>query len=91
MRTDEIKIDVVADLTDAPGWMDMKRDYLNFAVSRHKDATGQVIDPEEQLCHTVEKIDDFLGQNGRFIVARSATGDLLGMVLLLHLANGKGE
>ena len=91
MGADEIRIDVVTDLADAPGWMDMSRDYLNFAVARHEEATGQVIDPENQLRHTVAQINEFLGQDGRFIVARSREGDLLGMVLLHRLENGKGE
>ncbi|MEM1284302.1 MAG: GNAT family N-acetyltransferase [Pseudomonadota bacterium] len=91
MTADETKIDVVTDLAEVPGWIDMKRDYLRFAVARHQDATGQVIDPEEQLQHTVAQIDEFLGPDGRFIVARSPDGDLIGMVLLHRLTNGKGE
>ena len=91
MNAEDIRIDLVTDLSEVPGWIDMKRDYLRFAVSRHKEATGQEIDPEEQLSHTVARIDDFLGSDGRFIVARNPEGDLIGMVLLHRLANGKGE
>lgn len=91
MNTEDIRVDVVTDLADAPDWISMKRDYLEFAVARHQGATGQVIDPEEQLRHTVAKIEDFLGKDGRFIVARNVQGDLVGMVLLHRLATGKGE
>lgn len=91
MTADEIRIEVLRDLADVPGWIDMKQEYLGFAVARHKEATGQVVDPEEQLRQTVEQIDEFLGPDGRFIVARSREGDLIGMVLLHRLANGKGE
>lgn len=91
MHADDIRIDVVTDLADAPGWIDLKREYLALAVARHQEATGQVVDPEEQLRQTVARIDECLGPDGRFIVARTAQGTLIGMVLLHRLANGKGE
>ncbi len=91
MRAGDIRIEVVTDLADAPGWIDMKLEYLNFAVARHEEATGQLVDPEEQLRQTVAQIDEFLGPDGRFIVARSSEGELIGMVLLHKLPNYKGE
>ena len=91
MNADDIRIEVVTDLADAPGWIDMQRDYLIYAVERHEEVTGQHIDPEEQLGHTADRIDAFIGQDGRFIVAKSSDGALVGMVLLHRLANGKGE
>lgn len=84
-------INVIDDLTDAPGWIEMSREYLTYAVARHQEATGENIDPEEQLEQTVAQIDKFLGSDGRFIVAKDADGTLIGMVLLHRLASGKGE
>ncbi|PUB11872.1 GNAT family N-acetyltransferase [Yoonia sediminilitoris] len=91
MDSDNVKIEVITDLAAAPGWIDMKREYLNYAVAKHKEVTGQTVDAEDQLRQTVEHIDEFLGPKGRFIVARTAENELLGMVLLFRLANGKGE
>ena len=91
MRTDAGTIDVIDNLASAPGWIDMQREYLNDAVAKHKEATGQSVDAEDQLRQTVEHIDRFLGPNGRFIVSRTAGNELLGMVFLLRLENGKGE
>jgi len=91
MTTEEFKIEVVTDLADLPGWIDLNREYLNFAVARHEEATGQVVDPESQLHQTVSHIDEFLGPDGRFIAAQNSNGDLIGMVLLHRIANGKGE
>jgi ribosomal protein S18 acetylase RimI-like enzyme len=91
MSVDDITIDVVTDLAEAPGWIDMKREYLSFAVARHEEATGQIVDPEVQLRQTVAEFDEFLGPDGRFIVARNLEGELIGMVLLHRIANGRGE
>ena len=46
MSAGEILIEVVTDLAEVPGWMDMKREYLKFAVARHEEATGQVVELE---------------------------------------------
>ncbi len=67
------------------------RDYLKFGIARHEEATGQKIDLERQIQKTVANVGEFLGSNGRFVVAQHLNGDLLGMVLLNRLANGKGE
>ena len=91
MNADMIGIDIVTDLAEVPGWIDMKREYLDYATARHKAATGQDIDAAEQLRHTVEHIDEFLGPDGRFIAARTGNGRLVGMVLFHKLASGKGE
>ncbi|MEM6482247.1 MAG: GNAT family N-acetyltransferase [Pseudomonadota bacterium] len=91
MSDSDITIEMVTDLAQAPGWIDMKREFLTLAAARHLNATGQVLDLEEQLHHTVAKIDTFLGEDGRFFVARSEAGKLVGMVLLHRLASGKGE
>ncbi len=91
MDTDSTSIEVIGDLADAPGWIEMKREYLAFAVARHAEATGQNVDPEDQLRQTIDNIDEFLGPDGRFIVARDRAGRLLGMVMLHRMASGKGE
>lgn len=91
MADDFATIEVIRDLDADPGWVDMQREYLNYAAARHREATGQTVDAEDQLRQTVDHIDDFLGPDGRFIVARNADLELLGMVLLHRMANGKGE
>lgn len=91
MTADEIKIDVVTDLADVPGWIDMVRDYLEFAVIRHVDATGQFVVLDGQLNQTVAQIGKFIGPDGRFIIAKNVEGSLVGMVMMHRLANGKGE
>lgn len=91
MASDDIEINVVTDLADAPGWLDMSREYLDFAVIRHYDATGQRVDPEDQLNQTAGQIGKFLGPDGRFLAARDPQGRLVGMVVMHRLANGKGE
>lgn len=91
MTSDAIKVEVITDLADAPGWAEMMREYLHFAAARHREATGEIVDPDEHMKLTTEKIDHYLDQDGRFIVARHPKGGLAGMILLQRLANGKGE
>jgi N-acetylglutamate synthase-like GNAT family acetyltransferase len=91
MTVRDIRVSVVTDSAEIPGWIDMMRDYLKFGISRHEEATGQKINLESQIQKTLANVDDFLGPNGRFIVAERPNGDLIGMVLLHRLANGKGE
>jgi len=91
MNSQEISILVVTDPADVPGWIGMMREYLKFGIARHEEATGQKIDLESQIQKTVANVGEFLGPNGRFVVAQRLNGDLLGMVLLNRLANRKGE
>lgn len=91
MTREQPQIEIVHDLSEAPGWIDMQRQYLAFAAAKHAEATGHHIDPKDQLRQTLAHIDACLGPDGRFIVARGGRGGLLGMVLLQRLASGKGE
>ncbi len=87
----EPTIEILNDLSQAPGWIDMQREYLAFAAEKHAEVTGQHISAEDQLAQTLDHIHEHFGQDGRFIVARGDGGALLGMVLLRRLANGKAE
>ena len=91
MDADEIAVTVVTDPAEAPGWVEMSRDYLRHAVARHREATGEVVDPEAELRRTVEHVDDFLRPGRPFVAATHPERGLLGMVLLRRMASGKGE
>ena len=91
MAPAEFEISIATDLATIPDWIDINRDYLNLAVARHYEDTGHVVDAEDQLRQTVESIAEFLGSDGRFIIARDTEDALVGMVLLHRLKGGKGE
>ena len=88
---EDIRIDVIVDLAEVPGWVDMLRDYITLAVARHEVATGQVVDPESQIGPTLAQADKYVGPDGRFIVARAPDSRIVGMVMFHCLASGKAE
>ena len=91
MREKAVSIEIVRDLDRVPGWIDMQRDYLDYAIERHRVISGQTVDAVDQLCQTVAHIGDVLGPGGRFLAAFDEKDRLVGMVLLYRLTNGKGE
>ena len=88
---EDIRIDVITNLAEVPGWVDMLRDYISLAVARHEAATGQVVDPKTQIGPTLAQADKYVGPDGRFIVARAPDGHIVGMVMFHRLASGKAE
>ncbi len=86
-----IRITVSTAPEDRAGLAELTRKYLEWDLAEFEKASGISLSLDAYLSNTLDNLEDYMPPDGRLLMARDASGDLRGTVLLKKLAGGTAE